>query len=164
MNIVSRQSQMRQRLNEKNEKDLQKAMPKVVKKKEKEERKKKEDEVPKFFVELIEELGFDKKDAKNLFENKEKWSYLKSDRLIHCAQIGEFSKIPLFDSKNELLEFIKFLGCKFSVPFAANCLVEHCIKEHGFRTIPCPYDYCKYEAFNETVYKESSKFFKYVLI
>ena len=85
---------MRQRLNEKNEKDLQKAMPKVVKKKEKEERKKKEDEVPKFFVELIEELGFDKKDAKNLFENKEKWSYLKSDRLIHCAQIGVFSKIP----------------------------------------------------------------------
>ena len=95
MNIVSRQSQMRQRLNEKNEKDLQKAMPKVVKKKEKEERKKKEDEVPKFFVELIEELGFDKKDAKNLFENKEKWSYLKSDRLIHCAQIGEFLKNSL---------------------------------------------------------------------
>ena len=107
LNIVSRQSQMRQRLNEKNEKDLQKAMPKVVKKKEKEERKKKEDEVPKFFVELIEELGFDKKDAKNLFENKEKWSYLKSDRLIHCAQIGEFST-SLFDSKTESLKFIKF--------------------------------------------------------
>ena len=100
MNIVSRQSQMRQRMNEKNEKDLKKAMPKVVKKKENVEGKKKEDEVPKFFVELIEELGFDKKDAKNLFENKEKWSYLKSDRLIHCAQIGEFSKIPLFDSKS----------------------------------------------------------------
>ena len=92
MNIVSRQSQMRQRMNEKNEKDLQKAMPKVVKKKEKVEGKKKEGEVPKFFVELIEELGFDKKDAKNLFENKDKWSYLKSDRLIHCAQIGEFLK------------------------------------------------------------------------
>ena len=93
MNIVSRQSQMRRRMNEKNEKDLQKAMRKVVKKKEKDEGKKKEDEVPKFFVELIEELGFDKKDAKNLFENKDKWSYLKSDRLIHCAQIGEFLKI-----------------------------------------------------------------------
>ena len=105
MNIVSRQSQMRQRLNEKNEKDLQKAMPKVVKKKEKEERKKKEDEVPKFFVELIEELGFDKKDAKNLFENKEKWSYLKSDRLIHCAQIGVFLKY-------RLIEFTKFLKKK----------------------------------------------------
>ena len=88
LNIVSRQSQMRQRLNEKNEKDLLKATPKLSKKKNAEEKKKKEDEVPKFFIELIEELGFDKKDAKNLFENKEKWSYLKSDRLIHCAQIG----------------------------------------------------------------------------
>ena len=75
-------------MNEKNEKDLQKAMPKVVKKKENDEGKKKDDDVPKFFVELIEELGFDKKDAKNLFENKDKWSYLKSDRLIHCAQNG----------------------------------------------------------------------------
>ena len=80
---------MRQRLNEKNEKDLLKATPKVSKKKNTEEKKKKEDEVPKFFIELIEELGFDKKDAKSLFENKEKWSYLKSDRLIHCAQIGK---------------------------------------------------------------------------
>ena len=88
MNIISRQSQMRKRLNEKNQIDLQKAMPKVVKKYEKVEGKKK-DEVPKFFVELIEELGFDKKDAKNLFENKEKWSYLKSDRLINCAQTGK---------------------------------------------------------------------------
>ena len=105
MNIVSRQSQMRQRMNEKNEKDLQKAMPKVVKKKEKVEGKKKEDEVPKFFVELIEELGFDKKDAKNLFENKDKWSYLKSDRLIHCAQIGVFLKY-------RLIEFTKFLKKK----------------------------------------------------
>ena len=105
MNIVSRQSQMRQRMNEKNEKDLQKAMPKVVKKKEIVEGKKKEDEVPKFFVELIEELGFDKKDAKNLFENKDKWSYLKSDRLIHCAQIGVFLKY-------RLIEFTKFLKKK----------------------------------------------------
>ena len=88
MKIVSRQSQMRKRLNEKNQQDLQKAMPKVVKKKEIVEGKKKEDEVPKFFVELIEELGFEKKDAKNLFENKDKWSYLKSDRLIYCAQTG----------------------------------------------------------------------------
>ena len=79
---------MRKRLNEKNQQDLQKAMPKVVKKKEIVEGKKKEDEVPKFFVELIEELGFEKKDAKNLFENKDKWSYLKSDRLIYCAQTG----------------------------------------------------------------------------
>ena len=88
MKIVSRQSQMRKRLNEKNQQDLQKAMPKVVKKKEIIEGKKKEDEVPKFFVELIEELGFEKKAAKNLFENKDKWSYLKSDRLIYCAQTG----------------------------------------------------------------------------
>ena len=98
MNIVSRQSQMRRRMNEKNEKDLKKAMPIVVKTKEISAEKKKEDEVPKFFVELIEELGFDKKDAKNLFENKDKWSYLKSDRLIHCALIGEFLKITFFVS------------------------------------------------------------------
>ena len=102
LNIVSRQSQMRQRLNEKNEKDLQKAMPKVVKKKEKEERKKKEDEVPKFFVELIKELGFDKKDAKILFENKDKWTFIKSDRLIHCAQTGEFLKKRLFKFMNSI--------------------------------------------------------------
>ena len=90
MNIISRQSQMRKRLNEKNLIDLQKTMPKVVKKNEKNGGKKKEDDVPKFFIELIEELGFDKKDAKNLFENKDKWSYLKSDRLINCAQTGKF--------------------------------------------------------------------------
>ena len=83
-------------MNEKNQEDFQKAMPKVVRRKEIVEEKKKEDEVPKFFVELIEELGFDKKDAKNLFENKDQWSYLKSDKLIHCALIGEFLKITFF--------------------------------------------------------------------
>ena len=107
LNIVSRQSQIRQRLNEKNEKDLKKTTSIVKNRKKLKERKECEDEVPKFFVELIQELGFGEKEAKALFENKEKWAYLKSDRLIRCTHQGENFVIKL---KRALTCFLMILS------------------------------------------------------
>ena len=52
------------------------------------------------------------------------------------------------------------LGCDHSVKMlylfrtkCYNCLSSHCQEVHGWRAIPCPHDYCKYEAFSENSHK-----------
>ena len=45
------------------------------------------------------------------------------------------------------------LGCDHSVEIVDDCLSSHCKEAHGWRVIPCTYDYCKYEAFSEISHK-----------
>ena len=54
----------------------------------KEDQKKKIEPVPEYFLQLLDELGLKRKDARTLFDNKEKWVYAKSDRKIFCVKSG----------------------------------------------------------------------------
>ena len=79
-------SNLRKRISEmesKKRNSTQKKMKVEVKK----ERKQKIEPVPEYFLQLLDELGLKRKDAKTLFVNKEKWVYEKSDRKIFCAQV-----------------------------------------------------------------------------
>ena len=49
---------------------------------------KKEQKIPEKFLILLDELRLDRKDAKLLFENREHWAYVKSDRQIFCVEKG----------------------------------------------------------------------------
>ena len=51
---------------------------------------KKEKEIPEQFLILLDELRLDRKDATLLFENREHWAYIKSDRQIFCIERGFF--------------------------------------------------------------------------
>ena len=52
-----------------------------------------EAEIPEQFFILLDELRLDRKDAQLLFENREHWAYVKSDRQIFCVETGMFCKI-----------------------------------------------------------------------
>ena len=54
----------------------------------KEEQKRKIEPVPEYFLQLLDELGLKREDARTLFDNKEKWVYAKSDRKIFCVKSG----------------------------------------------------------------------------
>jgi len=51
------------------------------------------EEIPDQFYMLLDELRLDRKDAKLLFENREHWAYVKSDRQIFCIHRGTFFEI-----------------------------------------------------------------------
>ena len=57
----------------------------------KDEQKQKIEPVPEYFLQLLDELGLKRKDARTLFDNKEKWVYAKSDRKIFCVKPGTLS-------------------------------------------------------------------------
>ena len=61
----------------------------------KEEQKRKIEPVPEYFLQLLDELGLKREDARTLFDNKEKWVYAKSDRKIFCVKTGIICK-PVF--------------------------------------------------------------------
>ena len=63
--------------------------PKKVKIKVNEEQKRKIEAVPEYFLQLLDELGLKRDDARTLFVNKEKWVYAKSDRKIFCVKSGK---------------------------------------------------------------------------
>jgi len=54
----------------------------------KEQSIKNKQEIPEQFLTLLDELRLDRKDAKLLFENREHWAYVKSDRQIFCVERG----------------------------------------------------------------------------
>merc|ERR1712130_38906 len=87
--------------------------------------------IPAGFLTLLDEIGLDQTDAEDLYKNKEQWKSIESARMINCTA----------------------RGCKFGTTMATDCLTEHCIKFHGWRVYPCPYDYCKFEAYSPTSYK-----------
>jgi len=113
---------------------------------------KKEQEIPKEFLILLDELRLDRKDAKLLFENRDHWAYVKSDRQIFCVEQGIFCEI----CKNLKFNFFNPLGCNFSNTMAADCLADHCQKSHDWRKRPCPYEWCKFEAYNSYTFKAGS--------
>jgi len=47
-------------------------------------------DIPDAFLNLLDELGLDKKNAKLLYEHKDQWAYVKSDQLIYCVKRGKF--------------------------------------------------------------------------
>jgi len=51
---------------------------------------KREQEIPEQFFVLLDALRLDRKDAKLLFENREHWAYVKSDRQIFCVESGMY--------------------------------------------------------------------------
>ena len=71
---------------------VEKIKPKKAKKESMEIKKEKlkddEKEIPEQFLLLLDELRLDRKDAKLLFENREHWAYVKSDRQIFCVEQG----------------------------------------------------------------------------
>ena len=73
-------------------------------------------DVPNSFLLLLDELGLDRKKAKMLYENKDQWVFVKSDRLIFCTEPGTFSshKIVLIKSLQfnifEIFEIFKSIG------------------------------------------------------
>ena len=48
-------------------------------------------DIPDTFLTLLDELGLDRKNGKLLYENKDQWTYVKSDKLIYCTERGNFS-------------------------------------------------------------------------
>ena len=65
-----------------------KTSKKEISKAKKEKSVKKEQQIPEQFLILLDELRLDRKDAKLLFENREHWAYVKSDRKIFCIEKG----------------------------------------------------------------------------
>ena len=61
---------------------------KKMKTKVKNEVKQKLEPVPEYFLQLLDELGLKRDNARTLFDNKEKWVYAKSDRKIFCVKTG----------------------------------------------------------------------------
>ena len=55
----------------------------------KRERVSPETNVPNDFLLLLDELKLDRKDAQKFYENKEEWSFVKSDRKIYCTVKGK---------------------------------------------------------------------------
>lgn len=45
-------------------------------------------DVPEQFLRLLDDLGLDIKCAKILYQNKDHWNYVKSDRKIYCVEQG----------------------------------------------------------------------------
>ena len=93
-NLKNERSQLRKRL-------LDPSVQTVVNKKEKVGRvkDKKNDEVPGSFFQLLDELGLDRKKAKLLYENKDQWAFVISDRLIYCTEPGTllfYAKVNCF--------------------------------------------------------------------
>ena len=50
--------------------------------------KDRKNDIPDNFLLLLDELGLDRKKAKLLYENKDQWAFVKSDRLIYCTERG----------------------------------------------------------------------------
>ena len=61
---------------------------KKMKTKVKNQVKQKLEPVPEYFLQLLDELGLKRDNARTLFDNKEKWVYAKSDRKIFCVKTG----------------------------------------------------------------------------
>ena len=88
-NLQNKQSQLRKRL-------LDQSVQTVVKKKVRVRRAKdRKQDIPDNFLLLLDELGLDRKKAKLLYENKDQWAFIKSDRLIYCTERGTFSSTEI---------------------------------------------------------------------
>lgn len=82
--LTNKRSQLRKRL-----RDNESARPVGIK--QMKVIKPRKNDIPDTFLKLLDELGLDRKNAKLLYENKDQWTYVKSDRLIYCAESGKFS-------------------------------------------------------------------------
>ena len=73
-------------------------------------------------------------------------------------------RVTLITAKISKMFYVCFLGCDYSVKMADDCLSAHCKEEHSWRAIPCPHDYCKYEAFSDTSHKACCSYVQLIKI
>ena len=64
--------------------------------------KERKNDIPDSFLLLLDQLGLDRKKAKLLYENKDQWSYVKSDMQLYCVEIG-ITNIALYTHNRLLL-------------------------------------------------------------
>jgi len=121
---------LRKRIRNMEETHIETKQPKEDRKEKKTDWKE-EDKIPEGFLKLLDSLALDRKDAEILFKKKDQWKFVKSDRKILCSE----------------------QGCKFETTLMVDCLRQHCISVHKWKVYPCPYDYCKFEAFSQRSYK-----------
>ena len=87
--LNTERSKLRKRISQmETEKKTASQKKKKLKTEAKEEQKKKMEPVPEYFLQLLDELGLKRENARTLFDNKEKWVYAKSDRKIFCVKSG----------------------------------------------------------------------------
>lgn len=84
-NLPNRLKAIRKRLGD-NESNV---LPMRKVKRERRDRSDRNGDIPEMFLLLLDELGLARKDAKLLYENKEKWRYVKSDMQLYCADKGK---------------------------------------------------------------------------
>lgn len=115
--------------------------------------------IPNDFLMLLDELGLHRKDATKLYENKEHWNYVKSDRKIYCTVRGKsLTEVLRPDVYFIILRLNSngstVVGCDYETILGVDCLTEHCTETHKWGRFPCTYDYCKYQAYSQKCYKE----------
>ena len=80
-NLSNKRSQLRKRLLDIDHRPVGTKKMKVI--------KTRKNDIPEMFFLLLDELGLDKKEAQLLYENKDQWSYVKSDMKLYCAVSGK---------------------------------------------------------------------------
>ena len=80
-NLSNKRSQLRKRLLDIDHRPVGTKKMKVI--------KARKNDIPEMFFLLLDELGLDKKEAQLLYENKDQWSYVKSDMKLYCAVSGK---------------------------------------------------------------------------
>jgi hypothetical protein len=70
----------------------QKNVEKILKKVKK---SKKNEEIPEAFLLLLDDLCINRNQAKTFFDNKDQWTFVKSDRKIYCAAKGSVNQFVL---------------------------------------------------------------------
>ena len=86
--------------------------------------------IPDSFIIHIEKLGFEKKDARRLYEDKADWLGLSSVSKILCT----------------------LRNCNFETKLAGDSMTRHYQSEHGWRDYPCDEDNCKFIAYSRICY------------
>ena len=87
--------------------------------------------IPIKFINHILSLGFNKDDARRLYESKGNWTGLNSGGKVRCAE----------------------RGCKFTVKLDSYELFKHCRAEHKWGKYPCSFENCKFIAYSKTALK-----------
>ena len=82
--------------------------------------------IPSEFIEHILTLGFNKNDAKRLYDQKDDW-------------LGVYTGGQLFCTK---------YGCQFYTKVNSDELFEHCRNEHNWKDYPCDHINCNYVAYS----------------
>ena len=82
--------------------------------------------IPSEFIEHILTLGFDKNDAKRLYDQRDDWLGVHTGGQLFCTKYG----------------------CQFFTKVNSDELFEHCRNEHKWKDYPCDHVNCNYVAYS----------------